>query len=208
MASGVDVADSENDKRRGGEKCCSDPATDDSSESDGDAQPTKSFHRRISTSKAIKNGPLSHLSERKKERETKGTANTDIPKSSLNIRWWDRSAPMIKLLSTAGECRNQALLVITTGGACRSTRPFVLPLLSRADLGRLCRKGRRGGEGCAFSAATVEFLLIGASIKRSSAPPARRGVAASELWYGTYARDTMYYSVSRTKGRTPCLVRW
>ncbi|KAL3250958.1 hypothetical protein MRX96_055297 [Rhipicephalus microplus] len=37
-------------------KCCSDPATDDSSESDGDAQPTKSFHRRISTSKAIKNG--------------------------------------------------------------------------------------------------------------------------------------------------------
>ncbi|KAH7961705.1 hypothetical protein HPB52_011551 [Rhipicephalus sanguineus] len=58
MASGVDCGDSENDKRRGGsgEKCCSDPATDDSSESDGDAQPTKAFHRRISTSKAIKNG--------------------------------------------------------------------------------------------------------------------------------------------------------
>lgn len=60
MASGADVAvgDSENDKQRGGsgEKCGSDPATDDSSESDGDAQPTKAFHRRISTSKSIKNG--------------------------------------------------------------------------------------------------------------------------------------------------------
>lgn len=60
MASGAEVAvgDSENDKQRGGsgDKCGSDPATDDSSESDGDAQPTKSFHRRISTSKAIKNG--------------------------------------------------------------------------------------------------------------------------------------------------------
>ncbi|XP_064455539.1 diacylglycerol kinase eta-like [Ornithodoros turicata] len=39
-----------------GEKCGSDPATEDSSESDGDAEPAKPFHRRVSTSKAIKNG--------------------------------------------------------------------------------------------------------------------------------------------------------
>lgn len=38
------------------EKCGSDPATEDSSESDGDGEPAKAFHRRISTSKSIKNG--------------------------------------------------------------------------------------------------------------------------------------------------------
>lgn len=38
------------------EKFGSDPATDESSESEGETGPTKSFHRRISTSKAIKSG--------------------------------------------------------------------------------------------------------------------------------------------------------
>lgn len=38
------------------EKFGSDPATDESSESEGETVPSKSFHRRISTSKAIKSG--------------------------------------------------------------------------------------------------------------------------------------------------------
>lgn len=38
------------------EKFGSDPATDESSESEGETGPTKAFHRRISTSKAIKSG--------------------------------------------------------------------------------------------------------------------------------------------------------
>ncbi|KFM73439.1 hypothetical protein X975_11078, partial [Stegodyphus mimosarum] len=36
------------------EKFGSDPVTDESSESEGDTGPSKAFHRRISTSKAIK----------------------------------------------------------------------------------------------------------------------------------------------------------
>lgn len=38
------------------EKFGSDPASDESSESEGETGPSKSFHRRISTSKAIKSG--------------------------------------------------------------------------------------------------------------------------------------------------------
>lgn len=38
------------------EKFGSDPVTDESSESEGETGPSKSFHRRISTSKAIKSG--------------------------------------------------------------------------------------------------------------------------------------------------------
>ncbi|KAG0426580.1 hypothetical protein HPB47_026318 [Ixodes persulcatus] len=63
MASGSEVAvgapadhNSGAQRTTASEKCGSDPATEDSSESDGDAEPAKAFHRRISTSKAIKNG--------------------------------------------------------------------------------------------------------------------------------------------------------
>lgn len=38
------------------EKFGSDPVTDESSESEGETRPSKAFHRRISTSKAIKSG--------------------------------------------------------------------------------------------------------------------------------------------------------
>ncbi|XP_076311305.1 diacylglycerol kinase delta-like isoform X2 [Tachypleus tridentatus] len=50
MATGLGTAGSVS------EKCGSDVPSEDSSESEGDGEPSKSFHRRISTSKAIKNG--------------------------------------------------------------------------------------------------------------------------------------------------------